>query len=67
MSFATITKDFVKNDLPIALAQQIIDHGETLKPEVDGYPININNKWHFEGVVVKTSKKKRSRDEEVLL
>lgn len=52
-------KDFVKSQMPIASAQNIVNNGKKLKSDVKGYPINIDNKWYFEGEVVKkvTSKK----------
>lgn len=46
-------KDFVKNQMAIASAQHIIDNGTMMKSDVEGYPININNKWYFEGEVSK--------------
>lgn len=46
-------KDLVKNQMAIASAQHIIDHGKLLKSDVSGYPINIDNKWYFEGEVSK--------------
>jgi hypothetical protein len=41
--------DFVRNEMSISGAQHIIDHGEQKPPEVNGYPINIDSEWHFEG------------------
>lgn len=46
-------KDLVKNQMAVASAQHIIDHGEMKKSDVEGYPININNEWYFEGEVFK--------------
>lgn len=58
-------KDFVKNQMAIASAQHIIDNGELIKSDVEGYPIDINNEWYFEGEVFKrtTPKKAESKAE----
>lgn len=42
-------KDLVKNQMAIASAQHIIDNGKILKSDVASFPINIDNKWYFEG------------------
>lgn len=44
-------KDFSKNQMAIASAQHIIDNGKLMKSDVKGYPINVDNKWYFEGEV----------------
>ena len=46
-------KDLVKNQMAIASAQHIIDHGKINKSDVKGYPINVDDKWYFEGEVYK--------------
>lgn len=46
-------KDFVRNQMAIASAQHIIDHGKIKKSDVKGYPINVDDKWYFEGEVYK--------------
>lgn len=51
-------KDLVKNQMAIASAQHIIDTGEIKKSDIEGYPINVGDKWYFEGDVVKTPRKK---------
>ena len=57
-------KDLVKNQMAIASAQHIIDHGKLLKSDVSGYPINIDNKWYFEGEVPKRTAPRKAEDEE---
>lgn len=57
-------KDLVKNQMAIAFAQHIIDHGKLLKSDVSGYPINIDNKWYFEGEVPKRTAPRKAEDEE---
>lgn len=47
-------KDFVKNEMSISGAQHIIDHGEIKSSKIDGYPINVDDKWHFEGELMPT-------------
>lgn len=50
-------KDLVKNTMAIASAQHIIDTGEVKKSDVEGYPINVDDKWYFEGKEVKPPRK----------
>lgn len=57
-------KDLVKNQIAIASAQHIIDHGKLLKSDVSGYPINIDNKWYFEGEVSKRTAPRKAEGEE---
>ena len=57
-------KDLVKNQMAIASAQHIIDNGKVLKSDVDGYPINIDNKWYFEGEVSKRTVSNKAEDKE---
>lgn len=61
-------KDFVKNQMILASAQHIIDKGKMLKSDVEGYPINIDNKWYFDGKVFKrtasTKNKNKAEGEE---
>ena len=46
-------KDLVKNQMALASAQHIIDHGKIKKSDMKGYPINVDDKWYFEGEVCK--------------
>lgn len=55
-------KDMVRNQMAVASAQHIIDNGKIMKSDVDGYPINIDNKWYFEGEVFKKSTPKKTED-----
>lgn len=48
-------KDFVRNQMAIASAQHIIDNGKLKKSNVEGYPINVDDKWYFEGEIIKKS------------
>lgn len=57
-------KDLVKNQMAIASAQHIIDHGKLLKSDVSGYPTNIDNKWYFEGEVSKRTAPRKAEGEE---
>lgn len=52
-------KDLVKNQMAVASAQHIIDTGKREKSDVPGYPINIDNKWYFEGEIVKKTAPQR--------
>lgn len=57
-------KDLVKNQMAIASAQHIINHGKLMKSDVSGYPINIDNKWYFEGEVSKRTAPRKTEGEE---
>lgn len=57
-------KDLVKNQMAIASAQHIINHGKLMKSDVSGYPINIDNKWYFEGEVSKRTAPRKAEAEE---
>lgn len=57
-------KDFVKNQMAIASAQHIIDNGELIKSDVGGFPINIDNKWYFEGEPYKRTVSNKTEDNE---
>lgn len=57
-------KDLVKNQMAIASAQHIINHGKLMKSDVSGYPINIDNKWYFEGEVSKRTAPRKAKGEE---
>lgn len=46
-------KDMVKNQMALASAQHIIDTGKLTKSDRKDYPICVDNKWYFEGEVVK--------------
>lgn len=49
-------KDMVRNQMAVASAQHVIDHGKVKKSDVKGYPINVNDKWYFEGEIVTPQK-----------
>lgn len=57
-------KDLVKNQMAIASAQHIINHGKLMKSDVSGYSINIDNKWYFEGEVSKRTAPRKAEGEE---
>lgn len=57
-------KDLVKNQMAIASAQHIINHGKLMKSDVSGYPVNIDNKWYFEGEVSKRTAPRKAEGEE---
>lgn len=49
-------KDMVRNQMTVASAQHVIDHGKVKKSDVKGYPINVNDMWYFEGEIVTPQK-----------
>lgn len=49
-------KDMVRNQMTVASAQHVIDHGKVKKSDVKGYPINVDDKWYFEGEIVTPQK-----------
>lgn len=55
-----LVKKKKKNQMAIASAQHIIDNGKLLKSDVDGYPINIDNRWYFEGELSKRTVSNKS-------
>ena len=57
-------KDLVKNQMAIASAQHIINHGKLMKSDVSGYTINIDNKWYFEDEVSKRTAPRKAEGEE---
>lgn len=56
-------KDLVKNQMAVASAQHIIDNGKMLKSDVKGYPIDIDNKWYFDGEVSKRAASTKVKNE----
>ena len=52
-------KDLVKNTMAIASAQHIIDTGKIKLSDVEGYPINVDDKWYFEGEETKAPRRKK--------
>lgn len=57
-------KDFVKNEMTIASAQHIIDTGKIKQSDVDGYPINVNDTWYFDGEKIQERVSKKQEIEE---
>lgn len=57
-------KDLVKNTMSIASAQHLIDTGEIKRSDVDGYPINVNDEWYFEGEKIQERVSKKQEIEE---
>ena len=49
-------KDLVRNQMAVASAQHITDNGTLKKSTVEGYPINVDDKWYFEGELLKVKK-----------
>lgn len=49
-------KDFVKTNVPSAVAQRMIDSHELMKSDLPDYPIHTDNGWYFEGVEIKEQK-----------
>ena len=48
-------KDLVMNQMSIASAQHIIDNGKLKKSDQKGYPIYVDDRWYFEGEIIKKS------------
>lgn len=46
-------KDMVRNQMAIASAQHIIDTGKIMKSDNKDYPICVDEKWYFEGELMK--------------
>lgn len=43
-------KDFVKNQMSESFARHIITTGIVKESCIEGYPINVDDKWYFEGI-----------------
>ena len=56
-------KDFVKNQMSVASAQHIIDTGKLKKSTKEGYPLNVDDKWYFEGDVYKKTAPQKTEGE----
>lgn len=56
-------KDMVRNQMAVASAQHVIDHGKVKKSDVKGYPINVDDKWYFEGEVYKKTAPQKTEGE----
>lgn len=50
----------MKNQMAVASAQHIIDTGEVKKSDIEGYPINVDDKWYFAGEVFKKSASRKT-------
>lgn len=46
-------KDMVKNQMALASVQHIINTGPVTKSDRKDYPICVDDKWYFEGEVMK--------------
>jgi hypothetical protein len=53
-------KQLVRNEMATASAQHIIDNGTQKESDVEGYPINVDDKWYFEGETMGKKSKKGS-------
>lgn len=51
-------KDYVKCNITTMAAQHIIDNGKLNKPKFNDYPINIDDVWHFKGLIPVNNSKK---------
>lgn len=51
-------KDLVRNQMAIASAEHIIDTGNIMDSDIDGFPINVDDQWWFEGEEVIQPNKK---------
>ena len=47
--------DFVRNKLSVSAAQHIIDTGNIVESDKEGYPICVDKKWYFEGEKMNTA------------
>ncbi|SCJ25663.1 Uncharacterised protein [uncultured Ruminococcus sp.] len=57
-------KDLVKNQMEIVSAQHIINNGKLMKSDIAGYPVNIDNRWYFEGEIFKRTVSEKVEDRE---
>ena len=57
-------KDMVRNQMAIASAQHIIDTGKITKSDNKDYPICIDEKWYFEGELMKKAAPRKEGEAE---
>lgn len=58
-------KDFVEDTLAVSAAQHIIDSGNLVESDKEGYPICVDKTWYFEGEPVAQEKTKEAEKAEV--
>lgn len=54
----------LKSQMEIVKAQHIIDNGKMMDSNIAGYPINIDNKWYFEGEIFDRTISDKTEDKE---
>ena len=52
-------EDFVRSKMSFVMAAMLVKDGKRTKSPFDEYPVAINDEWFFEGVEVKSNKKKK--------
>lgn len=57
-------KDMVKNQMALASAQHIIDTGKITKSDREDYPICVDDKWFFEGELLKKATPRKEGEAE---
>lgn len=57
-------KDLVRNQMAIASAQHIIDTGKVTKSDIKDYPICVDEKWYFEGELMKKAAPRKEDEAE---
>ena len=50
--------------MEIVSAQHIINNGKLMKSDIAGYPVNIDNRWYFEGEIFKRTVSEKVEDRE---
>ena len=58
-----IKNRFVKNIMPALSAESIIKEGNLKKSNIKGFPINIDDKWYFEGKLTALKPKSEEQPE----
>nr|DAS09957.1 MAG TPA: hypothetical protein [Caudoviricetes sp.] len=52
VSFLMATgNDLVKNSMTLEHAKNTANAGEVTESQIEGYPICVDNKWYFEGII----------------
>ena len=57
--------DLVRNQMRVAAAQHIIDTGTIKNSDIKDFPINVDDKWFFEGEPITLKKTRFKKSEEV--
>ena len=56
-------KDFVKSQMEVGFAENLIKNGKVKKSDKPDYQICVDDKWYFDGTIVRPTKKTKGETE----